>query len=361
MSGAPLDLLRDRLQGPAGALALLALSAGLLLALMASRGAVFGAQLNGYADLGTVPMAAPMSARVAELRVQPGEVVEEGAVLVRMDTAALVAQRQVILAERAAWQEQGRFARGEPAARAQDAAEARAALQREAGAARAELSAMGGQRSRLAQLVAEGLEAPAAVAELDVRINVLNAELRGLDAQLAALDQGAAAPAPAAADPTLAVWDAQLALVDAQIADAELRAPAAGRVGAVQAAVGQWAREGWPLLEVVPERSARVIVCLGEGEAELQDGDRVRVRPREGGAPLLGTVSGVGAAVLALAPATKTNASRCARPTPWPSYGRPAYVQLDPGAALTPGERVTVEAASPPTGPVGEAQAKGAQ
>jgi poly(3-hydroxybutyrate) depolymerase len=38
VSGAPLDQLRDRLQGPAGALSLLALSAGLLLALMASRG-----------------------------------------------------------------------------------------------------------------------------------------------------------------------------------------------------------------------------------------------------------------------------------------------------------------------------------
>lgn len=357
----------ERLQGPLGALLLLSLTIGVLGAATLQGGLGLRARLSGYVDTPSVSLSAPRRALVAELHAKDGQEVRAGEVLARLDTAELEAQRRLVLAERAQWRGEGRFERGAPVDRAQRSAVDLAELSGRAASAEAERRALSRQRVNLAQLVAEGLEPSGALDELDLRIGVLQAELRGIEAQrraLAVADEGAPDPGPA--DPTLAVFDAELGLIDQQIDAAALRAPADGRVSAVAAGPGQWVKEGQQLLRVVPTQSSRVVLCLPEAETSVSEGHPVKVYPREGGPALDGAVVDLGPAVESIAPAQTARAGRCALPTPWPSFGRAAYVELSGGAAMLPGQRVVVEllplgAAGASLEAAGEAQAMGAR
>ncbi len=352
----------DRLQGPLGALLLLALTVAALGGAAMQGGFGLRARLGGYVETPSVTLSAPRRAMIAELGVMDGQSVRAGDVLARMDTSELEARRRLVVAERGQWQGEGRFERGAPEDRARRADVELAGVAGQISAAQAERRALQGQRASLAQLVAEGLEPATTLQELDLRIGVLQAEINGLDAQRRALSAGTgAAESPAEADPTLAVFDAQLGLIDQQLAAAVLRSPVDGRVTGVLAAPGQWVKEGEPLMRVVSARSSRVILCLSEAEDDVSEGDQVLVHPRTGGPALAGAVVDLGSAVESIAPAQAARAGRCALPTPWPSFGRAAYVELSAGADMMPGQRVVVELTHGPASAAQPDASSGAQ
>lgn len=271
---------------------------------------------------------------VREVLVTPGQAVEAGQVLARMDPGELdvelaVARRRLEELELTALKtsvDLGRLAADEQQERS-ELAQLEAAIAQESALASdrlTDLKYLTELKLRQAGLLARTRELEGAVS-LARRGLVASTDRRPPGGR----PPGAAAPARAAAEAQREEVRSLEALRDRL----ELRAPFAARVDAVLVRAGEVA-SGEQVIALVEERAATAVAWVDERWASrVQVGDRVRLVARDGAGPRIdGQITALGPSIAELP----------ARLWPLPSqprYGRAAYVDLErpaflPGQAL---------------------------
>lgn len=358
----PWSIQRHLLRWGPGVLTVLTLAVGLTLAWRVLPGGALG-----YAALDTVVLSSHDAGRLAEVTVSPGDRVQAGQLVARLDTAALLARRDALSAELASLQAQARAA----AASSRVArAELRAQLAREqAGIREAEatVAAVSAELDRLERLTAQGLAPdPADAQALRVDLATARAEVRGHTEAARALDEALAdapsepsptedpappgpsgsQPSPAPGGDTAAALVAQADATRARLAEldaladlARLTAPADATVTAVHHRTGAVVTAGTPLVELTPPATAQVVACLSETEArDVHPAQQAWVVPSDGGPRRRATVTTVSDAVT---PA----AERCRALVNREEWVRTAQLRLDDGSTLSPGARVVVRLA----------------
>lgn len=314
----------------------------------------------GVAGEPPVAIAATVPGRVAEVAAQVGDVVEAGAVLVRLDASAVDAEVAVGQAELAAALAE---VEAEVAQRAEErrkielelrarTAQARSAIEdvrsRQA-ASRAELRSLATALGRIRGVAERGLARGDQVADLESRQARLQGEVRygpgavdawqgftqELEAALAALD---AADGDALLGPARARAELARKRVDAlvlQRGTLQLKTPQAGRVARLLVRPGAVVQAGQPLVEVVEPEARAIHAWMPEDRSRLLAvGATVAILPRDRmGEPHTGTVERVG-------PALEPLPNRFWFENGTPRYGRPLLIRTEIG--LLVGEAVQV-------------------
>ena len=302
---------------------------------------------------------------VDALAVEAGQRVRAGQVVATLSTAAIDAERRILVAERvrleatlaATRSDAGRqleeqrrsldesvesadralkTARGERAARA---AELRAlssqieTLNRLVAARmldRRELDALAVQRARLKQ----------EVAGLATLVTELEGQAAAARRRRGALPSGVIEVALRPIDAELALLTRREQLLEVRRGEAVLRAPADGQVAAIHVRPGEVAAAGAPVLTIVgagPGDDDEVGVCVREAQAgRVQLGEAAVLRPRGVAGP------GVPGHVVRLGPQIAELPERCRRNPRLPEWGREVTVALDEHAPLLPGQAFSV-------------------
>ena len=195
------------------------------------------ATANGRIEVTRVEIAAKLPGRVAEIRVNEGDFVQKGAVIVRLDTAELSAQL----------------------------AGAKASVQRAIatiGRAEADIAIRAAERDLA------GIEMRRA-ADLEQRAAGTKAELERRNAQFlvaAAQDQGSRA-ALVEAKAAQQAAEAQVAQIEALLQDSELHTPVSGRVEYKLVQAGEVVAAGGRLVTVLDLSDVFMTIFLPTGEA----------------------------------------------------------------------------------------------
>ncbi len=204
---------------------------------------------NGRIEAEQVLVAAKYGGRIAQMLVQEGQTVEAGAIVARMDTAELEAQRSGAEAQ---------IRRAENAGIAAQAAIAQR---------KSELLLAQQEHQRAAELNAKGYGTNQ---QLDLRRSQLHAAEAALRAANASLDESRASTDAARAD---------LARIQAQLADAELKAPRRGRVEYKLVQGGEVVAAGAPVATLLDLSDVYMTVFLPARVAgRLGIGDEARLQ-----------------------------------------------------------------------------------
>ena len=329
-----------------GPSALLACSLGVVLAAMLhSRGAT----VPGYAEVAVVRVSALEAGTVLAVDVAPGQLVEAGQVLARLDPAPIEARIRVLRARR----EQRAAGLGdlEAAARSDvgqariSATEAQVALDK----ARAELGARRDELRQAEERLALGLITRDALEPLRRNLSTLEAEVpareRALGAQRAqvgrlssrldAADTQDAPPALSEQVGALAVIEEELRELQERLDARTLRAPLAARVASVHRTPGEVLPAEESFIELLPLQTATVVACLPEQFAgAVQAGAGALLWPESGQDALRGVVVDI-AGLVEAAP------DRCKQRPNEVGWVRPLRIAVE-GAALVPGQRFAV-------------------
>ncbi|WUR15143.1 efflux RND transporter periplasmic adaptor subunit [[Empedobacter] haloabium] len=231
---------------------------------------------NGRIEATEIDVATKLPGRVADILVDEGEFVQAGQPLARMDTQALVAQRDEAAARAQQARDAVAGAAAQLAVRESDRAAAAAVVaQRES-----ELDAAGRRLRRSTTLSADGA---ASAQEMDDD----RARVRGVQAALAAAQaqERAAVAAIAAARAQLVgarsavlAAEATTARIEADLADATLLAPRAGRVQYRVAQPGEVLGSGGKVLNLVDLRDVYMTFFVPETAAgRIALGSEVRI------------------------------------------------------------------------------------
>jgi len=194
--------------------------------------------------------------RVAEILVDDGEGVTEGAPLARLDVRQLVAERAEIEARRVRLEAQLAELVAGPRAEVVDAAQASVAALTE------ELALARQLQERRAELAARGSVSAEQLDTSRAAVRTLEARLEGAQARLAELENGSREETVAAQRGALGELDASLASMDVRIERGTLLAPFAGTVEA------RLLDEGAVVSQQMP-RTAFVLVETGALEVRV--------------------------------------------------------------------------------------------
>ncbi len=284
----------------------------------------------GHAGLGSAPaaiearevsLAAPVTARVLDVSVLPGQRVSADQVVARLDSAEAEARIALAKAELQSAEAKVLATQAELAMRIDDrrtleagrAAVALAELEAEEKRARAQLHEVDEQMAREAQLVQSRVAQSVVLDKLKLNRAALAQATESYPATLqkahehlanAQRQRGSSAKlgdlllAPAHAE--VARAKAALALAEWRRQLLDLKAPFDGRVGAVLFAPGATAHEGAPVVMIVDERPTVAVAWVDQSWAsEVQAGDLVSLTPIDRSGPSrTGRVVTVGAGIV---------------------------------------------------------------
>lgn len=332
----------------------------------------------GHVGLGSAPaavearevsLAAPVTARVLDVSVLPGQHVSADQVVARLDPAEAEARVALAKAELQSAEAKVLARQAELALRFDDrrtleagrAALAVAELEAEEKRDRSQLHELDEQIAREAALVQSRVAQSAALDKLKLNRAVLAqasasfpATLRKAREHLATAERqrggtaklGDVLLAPAHAE--VARAKAALALAESRRQLLDIKAPFDGRVGAVLLAPGATAREGSPVLMVVDERPTMAVAWIDQSWAnEVQVGDLVSLMPIDRSGPSrTGRVVTVGPSIVETPKRFQPVPGRLA-------WSREAHVQVDTDAGqLVPGQafRADFRRGAPPVG-----------
>lgn len=136
------------------------------------------------------------------------------------------------------------------------------------------------------------------------------------------------------------VREREIAEIVHRIDQQVVRAPVRGQVTALFANAGDPVIAGSPLMAISPTLTNRVIAYLPEsGVASVRVGERVLVSPV---AAMPGGRRSYSGQVVSMADVVSEAPPRYRKAPQWPLWGRAVVVLLDSGAALMPGEAVTL-------------------
>lgn len=310
---------------------------------------------------GDPPIALSVAApgRVVEVRVEVGDAVEAGTLLVRLDAAEAEANVEVARAELAAAladveaeaarvAEERRQAELDLLARSVQAKAAIDDAQARRAAAQAEFRSLSGALSKLRGVADAGLARTDQMANLEGRrarvqgeasfgpaaMNAWRDFSQRLEQSMTALGEGEVYLTPFRARVELARRQVDAFMV--LRAHCDLMAPRAGRVSRILARPGHAVTEGLPVIELVEAGPVeRVMAWLPEERTRLLAvDDEVSILPRDRQAERVrGTVVGVG-------PAVEILPERLWLDTNTPSWGRVVFIKAN--EPLLPGEAVQV-------------------
>jgi multidrug resistance efflux pump len=314
-----------------------------------------------------VALVSPRDLRLEKVLVAPGQQVAEGQLLAQLEGGQLQAELAVARAELeqlelavSSREIELRDDRSEEASKLAGEAE-RAALDvsqlvAEDSQDRSELSQLDEQLARQQKLVAEGLASAANLNDLKLRRAALAQKIEGFRAAISQARQNASATARrleewrAAAKgeehsdgshieqriaPDRAAAEAQRERVrqlEQVMSRIELRAPFAGRVGAVLHLAGAVVPTNGQVITVVDDRPKSAVAYVDQRWASrVRLGDRARLVPSDrSGPPRFGKVVSLGASIAEM-PARFWHFPN------QPSFGRQVFVELEEAAPL-PGQ-----------------------
>lgn len=183
---------------------------------------------NGRIEATEISIATKTGGRVAEIRVNEGDFVQAGQVLVRMELDSLRAQREEAVARLQQAQEAVANARAAVALRESDHASALAVVtQRES-----ELDAAQRRLPRSEKLAQDGFYSSQVLDDDRARVRTLEAALKAARSQAEAAKTGIAAAQTqvGGAQANVRALQATLQRLDVELAEGELKAPRDGRV-----------------------------------------------------------------------------------------------------------------------------------
>lgn len=300
-------------------------------------------EARGYGFAPPVNVAALETARVLEIPVDLHAVVRAGEVVVRMDPAPLLEEREVASAELLAVQQQSvsdavsesrKFAQGREGMLV-DRARIQATLQED----EALLDTLRERLSLEEDLAQSGASSGQAVQEWERQMRVVEARISANRSAMAIASTAAqAAGARADAAPEANRWEVvaatrALELVEGRIQRMDLQAGIDGQVVWIYRGPGDVVPAGEPVMQVRRTGTREVVAFLNPAEATgLEAGEDATVR-RATGEVVHGTLVSVGTGPQPM-PAHLWGAATM------PEYGVPVRVRLD--AEIAPDEAVTV-------------------
>ncbi|MEZ4235642.1 MAG: HlyD family efflux transporter periplasmic adaptor subunit [Myxococcota bacterium] len=302
-----------------------------------------GAEGVGYGFAPTVEVAALETGRISEVVVQLHQAVDSDAVVVKMDPAPLLEERDVASADLLAVQEDEqrqaltdarRFAEGMESTLV-DRARISSDLQED----RALLTTLQERLSLEQDLASTGASSDQAVAEWERQIRVVQARLDANQHAVAVASQAAngartrSEAVPAGNEWSVVAATRRLDQVEGRIQRLDLRAGIEGQVTWIHRSAGEVVPAGEPIVQIRPTATREVVAFLAPSEANgLAAGDRASVR-RSTGEVVGGELVSVGAGPQPLP-------EPLWRSPGWPEYGIPVRLKLDD--AVGPDEPVTV-------------------
>ena len=340
-----------------------------------------GPTIIGFAHGVEYPVAPLEPSRVTTVAVEVGQEVSAGQVLAILDGAEIEqeiaiaeASRSEIeaeleaatLAARRAVIDRQRNLRAQRARIAARLAEARSV----ALASAAELRAQRIERARLRALVEARLTDRSALARVETRVAMLQGRVSGARQSVSLLEEHVSEAqsyidtttdehVEVEVGPTRRRLDraqTQLAGLRAQRKALVLRAPADGRVAAVELQAGGIANASSPVVTLIGDGGGRVVACITEEQAlDVHVGDSAVLRPRQVGA------ASVGGHVVGLGPLVDRLPSRCRPNVRERAWGRDVVILVDEPVDFLPGQALDVRLERDPTSPGAQALAPKAQ
>lgn len=281
---------------------------------------------------------APVSGWIAEVDAAPGQKVEAGAVLARLDVPGMA---QDLAAAEAAVRaaEEGLAVEGADRDRkfAKDIEAARRAVLAAQVALAAERGALAEAEAELARIASPGAEVAAGLIDQQrALVATRTAAVGTREQQVTGLEDAFEATRARAhlnwtGEAELAAAVARRDALQARLNATELRASAAGVVGALVPSPGEWAEAGTTLITVIEPVSNEVVAYVSVPYARtLAVGTSVDLLP-EGQSAVTGTIAGIGPAVEQVPEALHPMA---------PTWQMPVRIHTD--AELAPGATVGV-------------------
>ncbi|MCO4773599.1 MAG: HlyD family efflux transporter periplasmic adaptor subunit [Deltaproteobacteria bacterium] len=302
----------------------------------------------GYAEVSPVRIGSLESGRVVGVDVEPGQLLEQDAVVGTLDEGPIRGRIRVLEAELsrsgALLEGQKRDAQTSLALAQAGRAESRARLR----AARESLALAESRLESARKQVTAGLATRDILTRPEAEVATLKGEVAQWSARLSAQSQVAdiaesgmeqgdddAAPAVASGARALGVVQEELALLELRRLDMTLRSPLAGRVSAVHYRKGEVLRAQEVFAELLPLETTTVVACVPENFGQrVEAGGEVELWPADGGSPREGTVVDV-SGLVSEAP------DRCKQRPNEVGWVRPVRIAVD-GAGLVPGQRFDV-------------------
>lgn len=302
-----------------------------------------GAEGVGYGFAPAVDVASLETAKVLEIPVELHGLVDEGAVVVRMDPAPLLEQREVASAELLAVQDQESRQASSDARRFAEGMESslvnRAKVAAQVQEDTALLSTLRERQSLEEELAATGASSSQAVEEWRRQIRVVEARIGANQASLGAASvavEGArtrSATAPSPSEWTVVAASRVLQAVEGRIARMDLKSAIGGQIAWIYHQPGEVVPAGEPIVQIRRTATREVVAFVDATEAVgLEPGGRASVR-RSSGQVIGGQLVSVGSGPQPLPVALWRLPS-------WPEYGVPVRVLLD--SEVAPDEPVTV-------------------
>lgn len=211
----------------------------------------------------TTQLAAKALGRVEQLKVELGDRVEAGQLLVRLDSQQLLAQREVLAANLSA--AQALLAELEHGARPQELDQSQSRLEE----LQSLMAMQQAQLSRTEQLNGSSAISKQEMDESRFQTDAIRAQLRAAEHADALLQAGTRPERIDAQQATVAGLAAQIKNIDIQLEDKQIVAPYAGQIQARLVDEGAIVAAGQPLLEIAETDQLEVHIGL---PSELADG-----------------------------------------------------------------------------------------
>jgi len=316
-----------------------------------------GVTVRGFAEAIPYQLSSVEPARVESLLVKIGDRVQQGQVVAILDSRAIdgelraaEAEKARVLAEIAKTEIETREMRvdslrgiaGNKAQAERSLREAKTRLE----TARAELNAVKSELTRQRQNVKDGLLRASDIADLEIRhvaltrnVSEETAAVKVYEAQGVTADELGTTDEPSWVEAAVAplraefkVYEGTARALEARRDQHILRAPADGQVSNVFGRAESTVTPGVAFIEIMPDTSGRIMVCLTEdvyapvavGVAAVARPQSARDRELRGHAVSVGPVTEL--------------PIRCWREARTPMWGRLVTIELSPPALIVPGE-----------------------
>ena len=328
---------RRRLAG-LGFLLIWCVSALLALGLYFSQKAAFN--IEGFAEVSVETCAGLEDARIEALEVQPGERVPAGVVVVRLDSSDV--EREIAaLWEMAQREEVQNYRLFTNTIQRMESDRRELSLRFEE--YEAEHKALLGEIERLEALVEQRLAMPDILTRSRVRAATLEKSLIVLPTQIVELETELAAARKGLDDLRRAVgtdtgpFNAALTVLEGRRQERDIRTVSGGVVSEIYRREGDVVVAGEPILQIVKERSERILAFLPEaGLGTVASGQEVYISPgAPGNAPIEGRI-------VALVPKVDTLRDRASALPGGVYRGVTMIIEPVEAGAFTPGQKVEI-------------------